>query len=264
MFIDAFVCIYTYMVLLQLLLLLPLLLLLVWLLQQVKGSSPSGLHSAKFEAVINKIVEIVRGMNSRETTETLRDKRPAAAAEETAAAAPAKKRHLPAAAASAAEQQQRRQQGTDEQDERQQQQEEGQEQQQHHQQPEEQQPEQQQQQQHGKGEKVLVYSEWREVLLLLRTSLHALRINSLCYYGSQHETAAIQAFCSSSSSSPQVLLCTLRKGGRGLNLTAANHVLFVEYPLNKAEEKQAIGRVYRFSQTKQTHVWRYKTLNPKP
>lgn len=113
------------------------------------------------------------------------------------------------------------------------------------------------QQQEQEGEKVLVFSEWREVLLLLRSSLRQLNISSLCYYGSRKEVAAIKAFSSSTSEGgPQVLLCCLRKAGRGLNLTAARYVLFVDFPLNAAEETQAIGRVYRISQTRQTHVWR--------
>lgn len=124
--------------------------------------------------------------------------------------------------------------------------------------------EQQQQAQEQEGEiedyleKVLVFSEWREVLVLLRASLLYLNINCLCYYGTRQEVAAIRAFCSSSRRAPRVLLCCLRRGGRGLNLTVARHVIFVDFPLNHTEETQAIGRVYRISQTKQTHVWRYE------
>lgn len=125
-----------------------------------------------------------------------------------------------------------------------------------------QQEEQQQAQEQDDGtegylEKVLVFSEWREVLVLLRASLLSLNINCLCYYGTRQEVAAIRAFCSSSRRAPRVLLCCLRRGGRGLNLTVARHVIFVDFPLNHTEETQAIGRVYRISQTKQTHVWRF-------
>ena len=49
----------------------------------------------------------------------------------------------------------------------------------------------------------------------------------------------------------------MSSGARGLNLTEATHVLFVEPQLNIAEEAQAVARVHRIGQTAETHIYRF-------
>lgn len=39
-------------------------------------------------------------------------------------------------------------------------------------------------------------------------------------------------------------------GAKGLNFTEASRIFFMEPIINKADELQAIGRVYRMGQTK--------------
>jgi DNA repair protein RAD5 len=46
----------------------------------------------------------------------------------------------------------------------------------------------------------------------------------------------------------QVFLLSLKAGGEGLNLTAANNLILVDPWWNPAVEDQAIMRVYRFTQ----------------
>ena len=48
----------------------------------------------------------------------------------------------------------------------------------------------------------------------------------------------------------------LSQGANGLNLIEASHVILVEPLLNPAQELQAIGRVHRIGQKKQTFVHR--------
>lgn len=54
----------------------------------------------------------------------------------------------------------------------------------------------------------------------------------------------------------QVLLCSLKCGAVGLNLTAASRVVIIEPFWNPAIEEQAIDRVHRFGQTKDVVVYK--------
>ncbi|MGW5523351.1 DEAD/DEAH box helicase [Gordonia sp. NPDC003950] len=56
---------------------------------------------------------------------------------------------------------------------------------------------------------------------------------------------------------PPILVATLKAGGTGLNLTAANHVVHVDRWWNPAVEDQATDRAYRIGQTQRVHVRRF-------
>ena len=56
---------------------------------------------------------------------------------------------------------------------------------------------------------------------------------------------------------PRVLLLLLKQGANGLNLTEAQHVVLVEPVLDPGSEAQAIGRVDRIGQHRETHVHRF-------
>jgi hypothetical protein len=57
-----------------------------------------------------------------------------------------------------------------------------------------------------------------------------------------------------SEDGPSVLVISIRAGGRGLNLPAANHVFHFDRWWNPAVEQQATDRVYRFGQRKPVFV----------
>ncbi|CAD7012159.1 unnamed protein product [Ceratitis capitata] len=104
--------------------------------------------------------------------------------------------------------------------------------------------------------KILVFSQWTEILQPIATALkqndirHRLNLT----------TRSIEEF-----KNPQLgitcLLMPLRKGCNGLNLIEATHVFLVEPILNPGEEAQAIGRVHRFGQTRSTTVHRFIVCN---
>ncbi len=51
-----------------------------------------------------------------------------------------------------------------------------------------------------------------------------------------------------------MLVISIRAGGRGLNLPAANHVFHFDRWWNPAVEQQATDRAYRFGQRKHVYV----------
>jgi SNF2 family DNA or RNA helicase len=59
----------------------------------------------------------------------------------------------------------------------------------------------------------------------------------------------------------RVLVCSLRTGGIGLNLTAASVVVHFDRWWNPAVETQAEDRAYRIGQTRSVHVFAYLTPN---
>ena len=56
---------------------------------------------------------------------------------------------------------------------------------------------------------------------------------------------------------PPVLLISLKAGGTGLNLTAANRVIHFDRWWNPAVEDQAVARCHRFGQTQKVQVFRF-------
>ncbi len=54
-----------------------------------------------------------------------------------------------------------------------------------------------------------------------------------------------------------VFLLSLKAGGVGLNLTAANHVFHFDRWWNPAVEKQATDRAFRIGQTRTVHVHKF-------
>ncbi|AEI46166.1 DEAD/DEAH box helicase [Paenibacillus mucilaginosus] len=59
---------------------------------------------------------------------------------------------------------------------------------------------------------------------------------------------------------PGIFLLSLKAGGTGLNLTAANHVFHFDRWWNPAVENQATDRAFRIGQTRQVQVHKFVTL----
>jgi SNF2 family DNA or RNA helicase len=57
-----------------------------------------------------------------------------------------------------------------------------------------------------------------------------------------------------------IMILSLKAGGTGLNLTAANHVIHYDLWWNPAVESQATDRTFRIGQTKDVIVHRFITL----
>ncbi len=105
--------------------------------------------------------------------------------------------------------------------------------------------------------KALVFSQFLGMLALIRQKLKELDIRYEYFDGSTSATdreKAIQSF--QNNDECRVFLISLKAGGVGLNLTAADYVYIVDPWWNPAVEQQAIDRTHRIGQTKSIFAYR--------
>ena len=74
-------------------------------------------------------------------------------------------------------------------------------------------------------------------------------------------TESIKSFQSRNNNSPKVLLLSLKAGGVGLNLTAANHLMLLDPAWNPAAEWQCFDRIHRLGQQKTVYIYRFVVIN---
>jgi non-specific serine/threonine protein kinase len=105
--------------------------------------------------------------------------------------------------------------------------------------------------------KALVFSQFLGMLGLIREKLTALGVKFEYFDGSTSAVdreKAIQSF--QKNDEVRVFLISLKAGGVGLNLTAADYVYIVDPWWNPAVEQQAIDRTHRIGQTKNIFAYR--------
>lgn len=105
--------------------------------------------------------------------------------------------------------------------------------------------------------KALIFSQFLGMLGLIREKLNELGIKYQYFDGStpvKDREAAIKSF--QNDEECRVFLISLKAGGVGLNLTAADYVYIVDPWWNPAIEQQAIDRTHRIGQTKNIFAYR--------
>ena len=105
--------------------------------------------------------------------------------------------------------------------------------------------------------KALIFSQFLGMLALIKEKLIELEIPFAYFDGSTTATdreKAIREF--QDNDSCRVFLISLKAGGVGLNLTAADYVYIVDPWWNPAVEQQAIDRTHRIGQTKNIFAYR--------
>jgi non-specific serine/threonine protein kinase len=105
--------------------------------------------------------------------------------------------------------------------------------------------------------KALVFSQFLGMLGLIKEELIRLKIDFEYFDGSStiaERERAIERF--QNDSNCRVFLISLKAGGVGLNLTAADYVYIVDPWWNPAVEQQAIDRTHRIGQTKNIFAYR--------
>ena len=105
------------------------------------------------------------------------------------------------------------------------------------------------------GHKALVFSQWTGLLDRVEPHLAAAGIAFTRLDGSTRDRGSVvNAF--QSDDGPPVMLVSLKAGGTGLNLTAADYVFLLDPWWNPAVEDQAADRAHRIGQDRPVMVYR--------
>ena len=107
----------------------------------------------------------------------------------------------------------------------------------------------------AEGRRVLVFSQWTSMLRILRRALTDMGIETAYLDGATRDRQAVVAGAQAEDG-PPVFLVSLKAGGVGLNLTAADVVVHYDPWWNPAVEQQASDRAHRIGQTKPVLVIR--------
>jgi SNF2 family DNA or RNA helicase len=110
----------------------------------------------------------------------------------------------------------------------------------------------------GEGHKVLIFSQFTKLLALLQQDLRRRKLRFEYLDGKTRDRkACVQRF----QNDPKcpLFLISLKAGGHGLNLTAADYVYILDPWWNPAVEAQAVDRAHRMGQRKQVFAYRMIT-----
>ncbi|BDS07752.1 hypothetical protein NT6N_27920 [Oceaniferula spumae] len=108
------------------------------------------------------------------------------------------------------------------------------------------------------GHRVLVFSQFTSMLALIRAELEHEEID-YCYLdgGTSDRSGQVDRF--QNPAGPPVFLISLKAGGYGLTLTAADTVVLFDPWWNPAVEAQAADRIHRIGQTKPATIYKFIT-----
>ena len=107
----------------------------------------------------------------------------------------------------------------------------------------------------AEGQKVLVFSQFVQMLHILEKECRERQINTHILTGqTKDRQAVVNAF--QADATPGVFLLSLRAAGTGLNLTNASYVVLYDPWWNPAVEAQAIDRSHRIGQTETVNAYR--------
>ena len=107
----------------------------------------------------------------------------------------------------------------------------------------------------AEGHKALVFSQWTSLLDLIEPRLQTAGLDFVRLDGSTRDRGeVVNRF--QGEGGPPVMLISLKAGGVGLNLTAADHVFLCDPWWNPAVEAQAADRAHRIGQDRPVFVYR--------
>ncbi|HEY6477464.1 MAG TPA: DEAD/DEAH box helicase, partial [Polyangia bacterium] len=107
----------------------------------------------------------------------------------------------------------------------------------------------------AENHKALVFSQWTSLLDLIEPALARAELPFVRLDGSTRDRGEVVTRFQADEG-PPVMLVSLKAGGSGLNLTAADHVFLCDPWWNPAVEAQAADRTHRIGQTRPVFVYR--------
>ena len=114
-----------------------------------------------------------------------------------------------------------------------------------------------------KDEKVLIFTQYVEMgeilTKLIQEELYSVPLFLKGDMSKKQREEAVEKF--QTDNRYKIFILSLKAGGTGLNLTAANHVIHYDLWFNPAVENQATDRAYRIGQTNKVTVHRFITKN---
>ena len=115
----------------------------------------------------------------------------------------------------------------------------------------------------AEGDKALIFTQFAEMGMMLRTHLRdTFGCETLFLHGGttkQQRDSMVQRF-QANHQGPPLFILSLKAGGLGLNLTAANHVFHFDRWWNPAVENQATDRAFRIGQKRNVQVHKFVCL----
>lgn len=109
------------------------------------------------------------------------------------------------------------------------------------------------------GHKALVFSQFVDFLTLLREALAGVGIEYQYLDGATPAAERTKRVAAFQAGKCDLFLISLKAGGFGLNLTAADYVVITDPWWNPAAEDQAMGRAHRMGQLRPVTVYRLVT-----
>jgi non-specific serine/threonine protein kinase len=111
------------------------------------------------------------------------------------------------------------------------------------------------------GERALLFTQYAEFGGMLRAHLSARFGREVAYLhggvGKADRDALVSRFQEAGAAAPPLFVLSLKAGGTGLTLTAANHVVHVDRWWNPAVEDQATDRAFRIGQKRSVQVRKF-------
>jgi SNF2 family DNA or RNA helicase len=109
-------------------------------------------------------------------------------------------------------------------------------------------------------EKVIIFSQYLSHLKLMGELLAQEGISASALTGASSDVERRRCIDELQTNPDcRVLMCSVRAGGVGIKLTAANHCILLDVSWNPADDTQATYRLYRYGQLRPVNVYRLAT-----